>query len=281
MMLNGRGRGGARVRAPRRVSLPVFHLITAQTSPATACTANAQNKTPLNFDTLLHMRNLSSYCNNANMPGIKQATSGKDDPGFDQTWNILAGAFSSIHRKNASSLSFEELFRHAYKLVLKKKHQDLYGNVAEFERAWLQTEVRTKVINHISSTLLAGVGAQSLDGQANERRLAGERFMACIKDAYADQSLSMNMITDVLMYMVCHPSDLQNSDTMLTETKGPSLLPARHYGSTPFHLHKGYGSLPLRSRQSQNRWQSRPHNCESSNRHNGWHDRYGTQRRDH
>ncbi|KAI7401043.1 hypothetical protein KC328_g3298, partial [Hortaea werneckii] len=31
------------------------------------------------------------------------------DVDFDQTWNVLEGAFKEIHTKNASALSFEEL----------------------------------------------------------------------------------------------------------------------------------------------------------------------------
>ncbi|KAI6888625.1 hypothetical protein KC318_g15023, partial [Hortaea werneckii] len=40
------------------------------------------------------------------------------DVDFDQTWNVLEGAFKEIHTKNASALSFEELYRNAYKIVL-------------------------------------------------------------------------------------------------------------------------------------------------------------------
>lgn len=132
----------------------------------------------------------------------KSKTTGKEEPTFDESWKTLSLAFSQIHSKNASTLSFEELFRSAYKLVLKKQHQDLYNRVVEFERAWLSTNVKTRVASQIAPTILIGASGQSADTQANERRLASERFMTSLKDAYNDQSLSMNMITDVLMYMV-------------------------------------------------------------------------------
>ena len=131
-----------------------------------------------------------------------KAGGGKEEPSFDDSWQVLATAFSQIHHKNASTLSFEELFRSAYKLVLKKKHTELYGRVEEFEKRWLRGDVKEKIATQLSPTILLGVGSQSIDAQANERRTAGERFMTCVKDAYQDQTLSMNMITDVLMYMV-------------------------------------------------------------------------------
>ena len=47
------------------------------------------------------------------------------DVDFEVTWQTLEKAFTEIHTKNASVLSFEELYRAAYKIVLKKKGQDL------------------------------------------------------------------------------------------------------------------------------------------------------------
>lgn len=181
------------------------------------------------------------------MVTLKKATGGREDPNFEQSWEVLATAFSQIHHKNASTLSFEELFRSAYKLVLKKKHTELYANVTNFERSWLRDNVKIKVASHVAPTLLAGMGSQSSDAQANERRQAGERFMICVKDVYSDQSLSMNMITDVLMYMVSPPVLLRNSDAMLTD-EGPSLT-ARQ--SPAVHIHQDHGSLPLGGHKSQ------------------------------
>ncbi|ETN39534.1 uncharacterized protein HMPREF1541_05760 [Cyphellophora europaea CBS 101466] len=126
---------------------------------------------------------------------------GKEETDFESSWNTLSTAFTEIHQKNASRLSFEELFRSAYKLVLRKKHEELYSKVTEFERAWLQGTVKERIVNLVTPTVLVGATGQSSDAQSNERRLAGERFMSALKDAYQDQSMCMNMITDVLMYM--------------------------------------------------------------------------------
>lgn len=125
----------------------------------------------------------------------------KDDVDFDATWNILATAFSEIHQKNASQLSYEELFRNAYKLVLKKKADDLYERVILFEQAWLRDQVRTRIVGYVTPALQLGLSGEGTDAQANERRIAGERFMKALNEAFADHQLCMGMITDVLMYM--------------------------------------------------------------------------------
>jgi cullin 3 len=126
----------------------------------------------------------------------------KDDIDFDATWNILATALNEIHTKNASKLSFEELYRAAYKIVLKKKAELLYQRVSSLEEDWLRNQVKVRVGTFITPSLLAGAPAHTVDGQANERRVAGERFMKVLKDAFEDHQLCMSMITDVLMYMV-------------------------------------------------------------------------------
>jgi len=38
--------------------------------------------------------------------------------------------------------------------------------------------------------------------QANERKLAGERFLLRLKEVWEDHQLCVGMITDVLMYLV-------------------------------------------------------------------------------
>lgn len=127
----------------------------------------------------------------------------KDDIDFDATWSVLATALTEIHTKNASKLSFEELYRAAYKIVLKKKAELLYQRVSALEEDWLCREVKVRVGNFVTPSLLVGAPSHTIYGQANERRVAGERFMKVLKDAFEDHQLCMSMITDVLMYMVC------------------------------------------------------------------------------
>jgi cullin 3 len=46
-------------------------------------------------------------------------------------WEILANAIDEIYNRNASQLSFEELYRNAYNLVLHKHGTLLYDGVSE------------------------------------------------------------------------------------------------------------------------------------------------------
>lgn len=48
-----------------------------------------------------------------------------------QTWEALKKAIGEIHKHNASQLSFEELYRSAYNLVLHKHGNLLYSGVAK------------------------------------------------------------------------------------------------------------------------------------------------------
>ncbi len=48
----------------------------------------------------------------------------------DKTWRILEDAIAEIHNQNASGLSFEELYRNAYNMVLHKFGDRLYSGVS-------------------------------------------------------------------------------------------------------------------------------------------------------
>ncbi|KAK0850686.1 hypothetical protein LTR03_004427 [Friedmanniomyces endolithicus] len=96
---------------------------------------------------------------------------------FHTTWGILETAFREIHTKNASALSFEELYRNAYKIVLKKKGEELYNRVAHFEEQWLGTNVRSGIVKTLSAPLMLTDGAGRTLATTNERREAGEKFL--------------------------------------------------------------------------------------------------------
>ncbi|KAH7091278.1 Cullin [Paraphoma chrysanthemicola] len=123
-----------------------------------------------------------------------------DEVDFENTWATIEAAFREIHTKNASKLSYEELYRHAYRIVLKKKGELLYNRVIDFERSWLAVEVRASIQQLLSPNLLAdaqGAGVTS----PTERRVAGEKFLKGLKQAWGDHQVCMSMLADVLMYM--------------------------------------------------------------------------------
>lgn len=126
------------------------------------------------------------------------------DVDFEGTWSTLASAFREIHTKNASQLSFEQLYRNAYKLVLRKQGGDLYNRVAKFEQDWLSDNVLSGIHRLLAGCLLLNEASQTLAGSASalERNEAGKRFLSGLKEAWTDHQVSMSMLTDVLMYMV-------------------------------------------------------------------------------
>jgi len=54
-----------------------------------------------------------------------------DRAAAQQIWEILANAIDEIYNRNASQLSFEELYRNAYNLVLHKHGTLLYDGVSD------------------------------------------------------------------------------------------------------------------------------------------------------
>ncbi|KAK2777664.1 Cullin-3 [Emmonsiellopsis sp. PD_33] len=135
------------------------------------------------------------------VPRRSMAARDSSSADFETSWDVLSSSLREIHTKNASNLSFEELYRNAYKLVLRKKGTELYDRVAELEKSWLQNEVLQKVIAMAAPSLTLENDTFDTMGQANERRVAGERFLVRLKEVWEEHKLCMNMITDVLMYM--------------------------------------------------------------------------------
>ncbi|KAK5002587.1 hypothetical protein LTR28_011220, partial [Elasticomyces elasticus] len=121
---------------------------------------------------------------------------------FEQTWAILASAFTQIHEKQASKLSYEELYRNAYKIVLKKKGDELYLRVAEFERDWLGSEIQRRIHKELPPQLMNALQGRSSAGSAgdNQVRKQGERFLRQLKLAWEDHQTCMSMLTDVLIW---------------------------------------------------------------------------------
>jgi hypothetical protein len=128
---------------------------------------------------------------------------------FEELWSVLASSLREIHTKNASTLSFEELYRNAYRMVLMTREEELYDRVKQLEQDWLCDEVQKRVTAAISPSLVIAREPTDAQDQSSERRAAGERFLAVLKEAWEDHQLCMGMITDVLMYMVCPSRILQ------------------------------------------------------------------------
>jgi cullin 3 len=100
------------------------------------------------------------------------------DPEYaNNTWKLLQNAILEIYNKNASGLSFEELYRNSYNMVLHKHGDKLYDGLKQTVHDRL-VEVCQKVV---------GVNDENLLQVLNEQ--------------WDDHTQSMLMIRDILMYM--------------------------------------------------------------------------------
>ena len=104
------------------------------------------------------------------------------DPNFgDNAWKLLKKAILEIFNQNASGLSFEELYRTAYNMVLHKFGDKLYQGLTDTITAHLKT-----VAEQVQS--------------ANDTEFLNE-----LKDKWDKHKISSIMIRDILMYMVRGP----------------------------------------------------------------------------
>ncbi|CAM1506650.1 Fc.00g062910.m01.CDS01 [Cosmosporella sp. VM-42] len=120
---------------------------------------------------------------------------------FEACWNMLKEALRDIHNKNCSRLSFEELYRAAYKIVLKKKGELLYDRVKEFEEQWFAQHVIPKIEVLVTKSLINIGVDRTASTSVNERRQTGEKFLKGLRDTWQDHNMSMNMTADILMYL--------------------------------------------------------------------------------
>ena len=101
------------------------------------------------------------------------------------TFASLASAMDEIHNRNASTLSFEELYRNAYNLVLHKHGGLLYDGV------------RDRLASHLRSSGGRLVRlARDGDAVEGDYRLLEEA--AC---AWREHRVTMVMVRDIFMYM--------------------------------------------------------------------------------
>jgi cullin 3 len=93
------------------------------------------------------------------------------------TWKLLQNAILEIYNKNASGLSFEELYRNSYNMVLHKHGDKLYDGLKQTVHDRL-VEVCNKVLS-----------------------VSDENLLQALNEQWEDHTQSMLMIRDILMYM--------------------------------------------------------------------------------
>lgn len=93
-------------------------------------------------------------------------------------WMTLKSAIQEIQKRNNGGLSFEELYRNAYTLVLHKKGDTVYQGVKDVIREHLEEKIRVDVL-------------ESLNNQ----------FLHVLNRVWSEHQVSMVLIRDILMYM--------------------------------------------------------------------------------
>nr|XP_054770803.1 cullin-3-like [Lytechinus pictus] len=109
---------------------------------------------------------------------IRAFPTNMDEKYVSSIWNLLKNAIQEIQRKNNSGLSFEELYRNAYTMVLHKHGERLYTGLRDVVTEHLVEKVRVEVLKALNNNFL-----QTLNG------------------AWNDHQTAMIMIRDILMYM--------------------------------------------------------------------------------
>ncbi|KXJ15047.1 cullin-3 [Exaiptasia diaphana] len=101
-----------------------------------------------------------------------------DEKYVEDIWNLLKNAIQEIQKKNNSGLSFEELYRNAYTMVLHKHGERLYNGLKIVVTEHLEEKIRKEVVASLSNN-----------------------FLDTLNAAWNDHQTSMVMIRDILMYM--------------------------------------------------------------------------------
>ncbi|KAG8743652.1 Cullin-3 [Ceratobasidium sp. 414] len=112
----------------------------------------------------------------------------------EQAWDKLSSAIQQIYAKNASTLSFEENYRHAYNLVVSKHGEMLYQGLATLVTQNLGRLAKEKLVPEFPRA--------TLDGRDTvEMCQEGEAFVKAFREVWDDHESSMSKISDLVKYM--------------------------------------------------------------------------------
>lgn len=77
-----------------------------------------------------------------------------DEKYVESIWSLLKNAIQEIQKKNNSGLSFEELYRNAYTMVLHKHGERLYTGLKEVVTQHLETKVCAMITKFLTTSLV-------------------------------------------------------------------------------------------------------------------------------
>ena len=103
-----------------------------------------------------------------------QQTNNIDENHINGIWGTLRSAIQEIQRKNNSGLSFEELYRNAYTMVLHKYGPKLYAGLKDLIANHLDSKVRGLTIINVENCVKYSVNIADSrrHSQLDERQLS-------------------------------------------------------------------------------------------------------------
>lgn len=128
-----------------------------------------------------------------------------DEKYVQSIWIRLKTAIQEIQKKNNSGLSFEELYRNAYTMVLHKYGERLYNGLRDVVKDHLVNKVNTKILlltNIIPQRTNLTINFFSQQVRKDVLDALNNSFLQTLNQSWNDHQTSMTMIRDILMYMV-------------------------------------------------------------------------------
>lgn len=119
----------------------------------------------------------------------------RKQPGdHEPAWEKLSSAIQQIYAKNASSLSFEENYRHAYNLVVHKHGEMLYQGLTKLITDNLNRLAQERLVPEFPRATLDARDAVAMCQE-------GEAFVKAFREVWDDHESSMSKISDLVKYM--------------------------------------------------------------------------------
>ncbi|KAF9331573.1 Cullin-3 [Podila minutissima] len=106
---------------------------------------------------------------------------------FDTSWPELASAMTTIQQQKANTLSFEEVYRLGYNMVIHKYGEKLYLGIQDLIEKHLKTEAEAKIVPVLSI--------------ADASPAEGVELLKAIQRVWMHHITCMKMIKDILVHL--------------------------------------------------------------------------------
>ncbi|KAL7747279.1 hypothetical protein RI367_007333 [Sorochytrium milnesiophthora] len=140
---------------------------------------------------------MSSAVQDTRRPRIRGPVKNSTDTIWNDAFTIISSALKEIYAKDGSNVSFEELYRNTYNMVLHRLGDALYNGV------------RTTLADLLQHDAVGKLAAQfpTREGAAEQER----QFLRALQKTWEHFTLCLRMYNDILMYMnikYCNKNDL-------------------------------------------------------------------------